>query len=200
MENKSKKNGRIAGLIIVLCWVAMDSIAYSQEIGSEAEKTSWKTISIDAPGYFVDTIHIDNPIVLMDKKTNFCFIKSENGLDLGKLSKKSSKYLLSTGWAILLEYWQVQITPRPHRDSMRAFYTDCSMMYEFKEHESQALKKYYIYTLDPKPYCFFLFMIKGRAIHDHSTSVLDGGWGEIKFKDDDAYYPVVLPAYPHDLE
>lgn len=200
MEIKSKKSGRIVCLIIVLCLANICSIAHSQEKGSKAEKTSWKTISIDAEAYFVDTIHIDNPVVLMDKKTDFCFIKSANGQDLGKLSRKNSKYLLSTGWALILEYWQIRDTPRPHIDSMWTFYTDCSTMYEFEEYGSQDLKKYYVYTIDPKPSCFFLFMVKGCAIRAHSTNVLDGGWGEIKFKDDNAYYPVVLPGYPRDLK
>ena len=200
MEIKSEKNRRIACLFMIICWVAICPIAYSQEIDNKAEITSWKAISIDAPSYFVDTVHIDNPIVLMDKKTNFCFIKSENGEDLEKLSRKNSKYLLSHGWVLLLEYWQVRTPPRPYKASMNKFYNIYTLMYEFEDYGSQILKKYGVYIIDPKPNCFFLFMVKGREIHARSTNVLDGGWGEIKFKDDDAYYPVVLPAYPHDLK
>lgn len=154
----------------------------------------------------VDTIQIPNPLVLKDKKSGIEFVKNIPVNDVKPFSKASTQKLLSDGWAIWCAYLS---TPFMEMISNKMV---TRMMFDHSWHYTDIpddgiyypspdnfpadirLKKYDVFHVKYRPSCYLLILITGKQFN-----MLGSSDNPIRFKDDKAYYPLIIPMIHYNL-
>lgn len=143
--------------------------------------------------YFIDTLHIDSLVIVESKKNGQYFaIKEPMKISLkGNIWNHPETYLFNFD---LFGVWELKNQPTSAIPD--AVYGTCfnnGIRYEFQP----SYNKTYMFVKNhQKPRYYWLVMIRGDAYNYLTArSVLDGGCKVIKFKDEKAYYKLLIPVW-----
>ena len=178
---------------IVLLYTIICSIAC---MGQDNRGTKFYNVDGSQNAYFIDTLHIDSLVIVKSKKNGQYFaIKEPMKISLkGNIWNHPETYLYDYypfgGWwfsnmpmsAIPREIEECRLK----RGSLYAIESPLNTTsYQIVKHS--RMPKYY-----------WLVMIRGDAYNYLTArSVLDGGCKVIKFKDEKAYYKLLIPVWEY---
>lgn len=143
--------------------------------------------------YFIDTLHIENLVIVRSKKNGHYFSIKENAKLKGNIWNDPETYLYEEndyfgGWIF---------TNMPDDAIPKALYRESREGVEpYKFEPSSKAMPYQIVTNSGTPKCYWLVLIRGDAYNYLTVrSVIDGGRKRIKFKDEKAYYKLLIPIW-----
>ncbi len=144
--------------------------------------------------YFIDTIHIDSlTIVRSTKNGHFFAIKNPSSESLkGKIWNSSNVFLYNTecfgSWC--LRDMPDTVIPNEIHETRLNGGVQLDFFPSYKSNPYQIVNNY------QKPQYYWLVLIRGDAYNFLTVrDVWDSGCKEIKFKDEKAYYKMLIPVW-----
>ena len=145
--------------------------------------------------YFIDTVHIDSLVIVRSIKNGHLFAirnPSEKSLK-GKIWNLPETYLYDS--ADIFYSWFFKDLPDnaiPNELDGLSLLNGGKLI---KFIPSSNAKRYEIVVNYTPPKYYWLVMIRGNAYNYTVRSVLDSGYKRIKFKDEKAYYKLLIPVW-----
>ncbi len=144
--------------------------------------------------YFIDTLHIDSLVIVRSKKNGHFFaIRNPNKKSLkGKIWNLSNVYLYNTecfgSWCLR----DMPVTAIP--DEIYGTSLNGGVLFDY--YPSSESTSYQIVNNYQTPKYYWLVMIRGDAYNFLTVrSVFDSGCKVISFKNEKAYYKLLIPIW-----
>lgn len=163
-------------------------------LGQDNQGTMFLNVDGSQNAYFIDTLHIDSLVIVRSKKNGhfFAIRNPSKKIFRRNIWNYPETYLYDNlghydGW------WFTNMpTGGPPNDVLDSKINDVTIEYC----PSSKSKRYQIVCNSGTPKYYRLVMIRGDA-YNHLTvrCVLDGGRKIVKFKDEKAYYKLLMPIW-----
>lgn len=177
--------------IIVLIYTIICSITC---VGQDCNGRKFFNADGSQNTYFIDTIRIDSLVIVRSKKNGQYFaIKKPMKIKLkGKIWNSPDTYLYNSN--IFLVWCLTNMPTSVIPDAV--YGTTFNNGIRYKLDSLPKTKSYMVVKNNQQPKYYWLVMIRGDAYNYLTVlSILDGGCKVIKFKDEKAYYKLLIPIW-----
>ena len=165
-------------------------------MGQDNRGTKFYNADGSQNAYFIDTLHIDSLVIVKSNKNEHFFaIKNSFKKKLkGNIWESPNVFLYDTDCFACWDLADMPIDAIPNAINRTSLSLNGEVEIEYVI--SSKSKSYKIVSNRQSPKYYWLVMIRGDA-YNYLTArcVLDGGYKVIKFKDEKAYYKLIIPIW-----